>query len=210
MQEVFQRSLANAYLAAHVACDKSRGAPTETPGRRLQSGLVRNLLTLNHGMPSTLFILSLAERLWAARALNPHLQIAFEIAAEAVMLHDMTNDKRWSGLHRDFLTAQTHEEAPVAVLLMLCDELTVWNRPQVHRNTGGALTVTHRLDLGKCVPAIRLHLDNGRLEVTVCGRAPARVEAARDELMKEIGRIRCVSVANPPNGGFCGRGLVIN
>ncbi len=207
MQEVFQRSLANAYLAAHVACDKSRDAPTEDPARRLQSGLVRNLLTLNHGMSSALFILSLSERLRAARASNPHLQIAFEIAAEAVMLHDMTKDKRWSGLHRNFLAARTHEEAPVAVLLMLCDELTVWNRPLVERKTGGALTVTHRLDLSECVPAIRLHLDGGQLGVTVLGRAPARGKV-RGELTDATGKIPCLRDAG--RGVFCGRKLEIS
>ena len=208
MQEVFQRSLANAYLTAHVACEKSRGAPTKEPARRLQSGLVRNLLTLNHGMSSALFILSLAERLRMARALNPHLQIAFEIAAEAVMLHDMTKDERWSGLHRNFLTARTHEEAPVAVLLMLCDELTVWNRPLLERKTGGALTVTHRLDLSKCVPAIRLRLDGRRLGVTVLSRVRARAHEVRDKLKDKIGKIPCLRDAG--RGAFCGRELAVD
>ena len=52
----------------------------------------------DESMASGLFALHVRQMLSEARVLSPDLQLAFEIAAEAVMLHDMIEPLGWCGL----------------------------------------------------------------------------------------------------------------
>jgi hypothetical protein len=76
--------------------------------------------------------MNIAENLWDVGALNHKLYIAFQLAAEAIMIHDMTCRHNWMHLNfgnkGHFLDSQSYESIPIAVLLIFADELAVWNR----------------------------------------------------------------------------------
>ena len=97
-------------------------------------GFFRDCLPLNHSAASTLFILDIAEWLWDSGALSQELYVAFQIAAEACLIHDMTGKDSWMHLspdrigHEHFLHSDDHEKVPLAYLLILADELSLWGR----------------------------------------------------------------------------------
>ena len=96
------------------------------------TGFFHDSLPLNHSTSSSLFVLDVTEKLFKARALSEKLYVAFQLAAEAVMIHDMTGDNSWVHLktknNMHFLNCNEHKSVPLAMLLILADELSVWNR----------------------------------------------------------------------------------
>ena len=59
------------------------------------------------------------------------------------------------------------KEAPIAALLMLCDELAVWSRPTIlppPRNEPSE-QVTYKLSVGNAIRAVRLGLDRDELKI---------------------------------------------
>jgi hypothetical protein len=98
----------------------------------LISGFFRDCLPLNHSIASTFTIMNIDENVWDVGALNHKLYLAFQLAAEAIMIHDMTGRHNWMHLNfgkKDhFLDSQSYKDIPIAVLLIFADELAVWNR----------------------------------------------------------------------------------
>jgi hypothetical protein len=86
---------------------------------------------------SAFFIIDVAESLKQSGALSEQLYIAFQLAAEACMIHDMTENSKWVHLDTSnkgndhFIDCGDHESIPLAMLLILADELSVWNRPRL-------------------------------------------------------------------------------
>ncbi len=115
------------------------------------AGCFRDCLPLNHSIASTFFVLDVAESLKKSRALSPELYIAFQLAAEACMIHDMTAPKNWAHLEEKpesghFLDCDSHQDVPLAMLLILADELAIWNRPTLRSTLDGNRKVVNELD----------------------------------------------------------------
>ena len=120
----WQNSLAGAYIKHNLA-ESNNDKIVLT--RRL-TGFTRDTLTLNHSVASCLFILRLKERMKNSRACNTHLELALELAAESIMLHDMINKGNWCGIKKNALNSNCYQKVPLASLLVCCDELAIWQR----------------------------------------------------------------------------------
>ena len=109
--------------------------PGEKNNKVIISGFIRDCLQLNHSVASSLFVIDLAEQLFTKGALKTELYLAFHIAAEAIMLHDMTKSEKWSHLqireNGHFLCFENHKDVPLAPILILADELASWKRPRL-------------------------------------------------------------------------------
>jgi len=94
-------------------------------------------LPLNHSVASSLFILDIAEDLYQRQIILPSLYIAFQLAAETCLVHDLTNPENYLHLknssinHKHFLDCNCCNEIPMAILLVLADELSMWGRPLI-------------------------------------------------------------------------------
>lgn len=129
----FKKSLPYFFIEHHhMWCAKMDKSIKEEQKQRLVSGFFRDCLPLNHSIASTFTILEIAEKFWEAGALNKKLYIAFQLAAEAIMIHDMTCKENWLHLGFDngnhFLNNKSYKATPLGILLVLADELSVWNR----------------------------------------------------------------------------------
>lgn len=100
-------------------------------------GFIHDCLPLNHSVASSLMVLDIAEDLYQSQIINTELYIAFQIAAEACLLHDLTKRKKYLHLshvseeHRHFLDYDCQLKTPIATLLIFADELSMWSRPLV-------------------------------------------------------------------------------
>jgi hypothetical protein len=98
------------------------------------SGFFRDNLGLNHSVASGLFLVDLAGSLYDRHAISDELYVAFHLAAEAAMLHDMTSNDKC--LHfstpsrRTFLDCNKQKEVPIATLLCLADNIELGRRPR--------------------------------------------------------------------------------
>lgn len=177
-QQSVENSLAMEYIRGRLACCHQSTAPDGKAARRRRSGFVRDVLPLNHSMASCLFILAIRDRLNEARALTDPLRLAFEIAAEAAMIHDMCRAERWVGMtpHHSatepitnpaFLHSNSYQETPVAVLLIMADELAIWQRPQLKEppRNESSRQVTYRFDNARQVTGLHIDLLPNRLEI---------------------------------------------
>ncbi len=132
--------------------EKHHGWLTNTSENRdnVIAGFFRDCLPLNHSIASAFFVLDIAEKLSKSRALNQKLYVAFQLAAEACMIHDMTDDNNWVHLEKrkngHFIEPGDHKTVPLAMLLILADELSVWNRPRLKIEPDGADKVYNQLD----------------------------------------------------------------
>lgn len=129
----FRKSLPYFFIEQHhMWCSKMDKSIDDKQKQRLVSGFFRDCLPLNHSIASTFTILEIAEKFREAGALNKKLYIAFHLAAEAIMTHDMTCKKNWLHLgvesENHFLNNQSYKSIPIGTLLILADELSVWNR----------------------------------------------------------------------------------
>jgi hypothetical protein len=101
------------------------------------SGFFRDNLGLNHSVASGIFLVDLAGSLYDSHAISDDLYIAFHLAAEAAMLHDMTEDNKW--LHfsknksRCFLDCEKQREIPIATLLCFADSMELGRRPRINK-----------------------------------------------------------------------------
>lgn len=99
--------------------------------RQLTAGFFRDCLPLNHSIASSFFISHIAEDLLKSRSISEKLYVAFNIAAEAAMLHDMTKEERCLHLKHKFLNADSDKTVPMAILLILSDEISAWGRHRI-------------------------------------------------------------------------------
>jgi hypothetical protein len=101
------------------------------------SGFFRDNLGLNHSVASAIFVVDLAGSLLDRHAIGDDLYIAFHLAAEAAMLHDMTENKKWlhfsTGNHKEFLNREKQKEVPIATLLFVADNLELKGRPRIRK-----------------------------------------------------------------------------
>ena len=101
------------------------------------AGFYRDCLPLNHSVASAFFVVDLAENLWRSEALSQQLYVALQLAAEACMIHDMTENSKWvhfAAKNKDnehFIDSSDHKSIPLAMLLILADELSAWNRSRL-------------------------------------------------------------------------------
>lgn len=98
-------SLTGAFIKVNLA---KTNLDASVINRRL-TGFIRNTLTLNHSAASCLFTLHLKNMLKDARAMNPHLNLAIEIAAEAILLHDMIKKGNWCGINKNTLNPDSYK-----------------------------------------------------------------------------------------------------
>jgi hypothetical protein len=197
-QESFYGSLAGDFVRRHLACQNAGSDKSNDVQRRRVSGFVRDTLTLNHSTASCLFILHLKDMLKNARALNPKLGVAFEIAAEAALIHDLADYGHWCGLAgatrepsaaagavNHFLTRDSHCEVPVAVLLMLCDELALWGRPTLtSRKYESGRTISLTLDERRVPEAVSVDLTDTELSIAIHGCNGRRKASKLDRLLR--------------------------
>ncbi|MCK4816853.1 hypothetical protein KA005_13875, partial [bacterium] len=99
------------------------------------AGFFRDNLGLNHSVASAMFLVDLAGNLYARHAISDELYVAFHLAAEAAMLHDMARDDK--SLHfstsncGQFLHCEKQKEVPIATLLFFADNLELGKRPRI-------------------------------------------------------------------------------
>lgn len=131
---IMLQSLPSAFIKENHGWLKSRSSEND---HDLIAGFYRDCIRLNHSVASTFFIIDVAESLKQSGALSEQLYIAFQLAAEACMIHDMTENSKWVHLDTSnksndhFIDCGDHERIPLAMLLILADELSVWNRPSL-------------------------------------------------------------------------------
>jgi hypothetical protein len=147
----FKTSLPYSYIEDnHLWCSKSDKL-NDTQKPILISGFFRDCLPLNHSIASTFTIMNIVKNLWDVGALNDKLYLAFQLAAEAIMIHDMTCRHNWMHLNfgkKDhFLDSQSYKEIPISVLLILADELAVWNRFEIKPvHSGNYQEIRYKID----------------------------------------------------------------
>lgn len=99
------------------------------------SGFFRDNLGLNHSVASAMFLVDLAGTLYDRHTISDELYVAFHLAAEAAMLHDMKGDDKW--LHfstrncGQFLDCEKQKDVPIATLLFFADNLELGRRPRI-------------------------------------------------------------------------------
>jgi len=137
--EIIKKSLLGEFiLNCHVECEnQSIDNLSNKQKDNLLFGFIRDCLPLNHSVASSLIILDIAEDLYHSQIILPELYIAFQLAAEACLIHDLTNPKNYLHLknssinHKHFLDCNCCNEIPIAILLILADELSMWSRPLI-------------------------------------------------------------------------------
>ena len=124
------------------------------------AGFYRDCLPLNHSIASTFFVVDVAEKLLTSGALTPKLYVAFHLAAEACMIHDMINKDTWVHLlkkeNEHFMDCNDHQSVPLAMLLILADELSVWSRPSLIIEQSQEGVVSYRLDKSRVPSKIKI------------------------------------------------------
>lgn len=79
----------------------------------------------------------MAEQLRNRNAISEDLYIAFHLASEAAMLHDMTKRGNWIHLYPksedSFLCCKDQREIPLLALLSFSDEVEIGSRPRIKR-----------------------------------------------------------------------------
>ena len=137
--EIIKQSLLGEFiLNFHTECEnRSIDNLSNKQKDNLLFGFIRDCLPLNHSVASSLFILDIAEDLYQRQIILPSLYIAFQLAAETCLVHDLTNPKNFLHLknssinHKHFLDCNCCNEIPMAILLILADELSMWGRPLI-------------------------------------------------------------------------------
>lgn len=133
--DIIKKSLLARFIVEHHAWSNNKELK-QPQTENLILGFFRDCLPLNHSVASALAVLDIAENLYGSHIITPELYVAFQIAAEACCFHDMTKSKQYLHLmnaenHNHFLDCKSHIKSPVAVLLILADELSMWSRPKI-------------------------------------------------------------------------------
>lgn len=135
------------------------------------AGFFRDCLPLNHSIASSFFVIDVAEKLLNSRALTQKLYVAFQLAAEACMIHDMTKINAWAHLREKknghFIDCNEHRSIPLAMLLVLADELSVWNRPTLKMVMNDKNGVTHSLDRSNVPSKIEISITDRKRQNVV-------------------------------------------
>lgn len=127
-------------LAAKFAAKYHHGfQENESPAKEevILSGFFRDNVGLNHSVASAIFLVDLADNLYDRHSMSDDLYIAFHLAAEAAMLHDMTSKDKWvhfsTGTCREFLDCVKQKEVPISALLCFADNMELGRRPRIKK-----------------------------------------------------------------------------
>ncbi|MCK4604047.1 MAG: hypothetical protein KAU41_05025, partial [Deltaproteobacteria bacterium] len=161
--------------------------------REVIAGFYRDCLPLNHSVASAFFVVDLAENLWRSEALSRQLYVALQLAAEACMIHDMTENSKWvhfAAKNKDnehFIDSSDHKSIPLAMLLILADELSVWNRPRLKTKGEGSKSVLYSFETSDVPEKIELFISEAR------SRPWIRITADKncETLEKNIKDLKC-------------------
>ena len=88
-------------------------------------------LSCNHGIAGALNVLYLLQEIveyWPK--VDPKLILTFELAAEAIFLHDLTEQRNYSPPQHSGIPFISFRNSPLAVILVLADEIQDWGRPR--------------------------------------------------------------------------------
>lgn len=196
------KSLSSSYIAnKHNWLKRARPVKDDEIYDRVISGFYRDCLTLNHSIPSAFVLMQLSEKLLNSGAVNQMMYVAFQIAAEACMLHDMTKMRNWAHISASegdhFFHCNSHKETPLAILLILADELAVWNRSRIVNSKNGNMVAVYTMDNKKCPRSIDIEIEeepNKTITIT-CDRGKDSFESEVRENLACFGQ----DCSGPPN-----------
>lgn len=155
----------------------------------LIAGFFRDCLRLNHSVASTFFIVDTADKLKNAKALSEKLFVAFQLAAEACMLHDMTGKANWAHLlrkkNKHFLDCSSHKEVPLAMLLILADELSLWGRPRLETELNDKNSIVLRLEKEKN-EVIEIYITERKRNNQMVIKATEKAKEELDDNIKDL------------------------
>ena len=135
--DIIKRSLLGKFILCHHEWSNKNRNLSDNQEENTLLGFVRDCLPLNHSVASSLVVLDIADELYYSQIIDPELYIAFQIAAEACLIHDLTDPRNYlhlshiSNAHKHFLDFNSHKKVPIAMLLIFADELSMWNRPLI-------------------------------------------------------------------------------
>lgn len=84
------------------------------------------------------------------------------------MIHDMTENSKWvrfAAKNKDnehFIDSSDHKSIPLAMLLILADELSVWNRPRLKTKGEGSKSVLYSFETSDVPEKIELRISEAR------------------------------------------------
>lgn len=130
-----RNSLAAKFAARYHHAFQRTGLPANK--EVILSGFFRDNLVLNHGVASAMFLVDLSGNLYDRHAISAELYAAFHLAAEAAMLHDMTEDDKWVHFSTrtcgGFLDCEKQRGVPIATLLCFADNMELGRRPRFRK-----------------------------------------------------------------------------
>jgi hypothetical protein len=204
-----EKSLPFFYVKQKHNWYKEFGHAGKQQEKLLISGFFRDCLPLNHSIASMFTILDIAEKFREVCALNDELYIAFQIAAEAIMLHDMTGKKNWlhlaPGKNDHFLNSESYKESPLAVLLIYADELSVWERYRLKTKPNKNINeLIYYLDINNVIEDIKINIDHKSKTVELIISPNERVEEFKNDLKKNLGFFKQKPSDDNESFDFCG------
>jgi len=149
--KILKKSLLGEFILSHHAWFRNNAQLSLIQKENILLGFIRDCLPLNHSVASSLVVLDIAEDLYRSQAIIPELYLAFQIAAESCLLHDLTNHERYLHLgnrsnSKHLLDFNCHKKVPAAILLIFADELSIWGRPLIRfepHNDDEVKTIIH-------------------------------------------------------------------
>ena len=166
--------------------------------RDIVLGFFRDCLPINHSIASALFVLDLADKVTGARAISPKLYTAFHLAAEAAMIHDMIDMDRWLHLtpqkHTNnpchFITRENHYQVPIAISMVLFDQLSRWKSPKLNPNPDFD-RVTYKWNDEKMLESLEFRIEDTPGKKRLIIIPEKNPEDLKKSLDKDLG---CVSI----------------
>ena len=160
------------------------------------AGFYRDCLPLNHSVASAFFVVDLAENLWRKEAISEELYVAFQLAAEACMIHDMTGDgksvylvskKNGPGKNNNncFIDSSDHKSIPLAILLILADELSIWNRPRLETKASGDEAVKYSIAKGNTPTNIGLSISEAESKFWIHIESDSNSETLKETIQEK-------------------------
>jgi len=204
--DILKKSLLARFIVDHHEWSGNRGsALRQNQKENIVLGFIHDCLPLNHSVASALAVLDIAEDLYSSHIINADLYVAFQIAAEACCLHDMTKLTQYLHLKNaersnHFLNSDCYDKIPIAVLLIWADEFSIWNRPRVEHGMGinGAEKIIkfhHRWKDGHLYPEkIELEFSDKQLKISLDNEEQCKIfkdnliklSVCRDDIQKDV------------------------
>ncbi|MBN2443445.1 MAG: hypothetical protein JXJ04_18935 [Spirochaetales bacterium] len=144
-------------------------------------GGVYNNLWKNHSVAGAIaFIHFYQEILDHWDEVDPRMLLVFELAAEAIFLHDLSKTKNFNGELKIQFNTQ-----PLAIILILADELQDWGRPRISYKQDG-FTDTVNMEF-KYKDKVEYQLDNSKKPVIL--RIPKAKAGENERVYDKIGKL---------------------